>query len=150
MEVILKHLLEEVESAKNDFSDMFSPNRDNSICTDFMGDSNKPTTSFISQELNATRENLLMEIDSKLQGQMSEVFDKKIALLINTKFDALNTNLNKRLDIIKIKLLKSIGDLPIIEENNTSSIILTSIKLNTQVTSSTSSHSSLSYTPYAN
>ena len=48
VEVILKYLLEEVESAENDFSDMFSPDRDNSIRTDFIGDSNKPTTSFIS------------------------------------------------------------------------------------------------------
>ena len=91
-----------------------------------------------------------MEIDSKLQGQMSKVFNKKIVPLINTKFDVLNINLNKRLDAFEIKLLKSIRGLPIIKENNISSIFLTSTKLNTQVTPLTSSHSSLCYTPYTN
>ena len=62
---------------------------------------------------------------------MSEVFDKKIAPLVNAKFDVLSTNLNKRLDAIEIELAKSIGGLPVIEENNVFSIILTSLKLNT-------------------
>ena len=81
---------------------------------------------------------------------MSKVFDKKIVPLINTKFNILNTNLNKRLDVIEIKLTKSIRGLPVTEENNKFLIILTFTKLNTQVTSSTSSHSSLFYAPSTN
>lgn len=71
----MKCLLEEIEGLECNFSDMFSPNRSDSIRSTFIGEDSTMTTMQLACELKKQKGTLIEEFSEIMKNNMKEIKD---------------------------------------------------------------------------
>ena len=71
----MKCLLEEIEALEYNFSDIFSPNRSDSIRSTFMGENSTIAPSQLAYELKKQKETLIAEFSDVMSDSVQETKD---------------------------------------------------------------------------